>query len=371
MTIYRIYPEKDTFIFTESANGNAGSDEILEIGSYSVADVLQTSRILMRFETQEIKDTINSKIGSTAFTASLHLNFATAYELLSSFSVYVHPLYDSWIKGVGKYDDSPTNNSGASWNYKNTANTSSWTLPFSPGGLPPYVTSSYSGIYPGGASWYTGSNGILFNDNFTFSGSNYDINIGVTPIVCMFYSESLANNGFIIKIQDSLEKDTSSTFRLKYYGKNTNTIYTPYLEFKWDDSVYSSSLSDLSTDKIIISTSNNKNVFRLDDKKRFKLSAKPEFPIRTFTTSSIYLQEYKLPSGSCWGIKDEYTGEMVIPFDSSFTKVSTDNTGNYFDLYMNTLRPERYYRVLVKTIIGGSSIILDDKIIFKVISNGY
>ena len=202
MAIYRIYPEKDTFIFTESANGNAGSDEILEIGSYSIARVSQTSRILTKFSTAEIQNTINTVATSPNFSASLHLNFATAHELPTNFSIYAYPLYDSWIKGIGKYDDSPTNNSGASWNYKNTPLTLSWNLPYTPGGLPAYVTSSYSSIYPGGASWYTGSSNTLFNFHNTFLNSNYDINIEVTPIVRMYYSESLENNGFILKLDD-------------------------------------------------------------------------------------------------------------------------------------------------------------------------
>jgi hypothetical protein len=34
MAIYKIFPEKDTFISTEVPTGNAGKDEIIEIGTY-------------------------------------------------------------------------------------------------------------------------------------------------------------------------------------------------------------------------------------------------------------------------------------------------------------------------------------------------
>ena len=35
MAIYRIFPESDTFIFSEGVKGNAGKDEILEIAGYT------------------------------------------------------------------------------------------------------------------------------------------------------------------------------------------------------------------------------------------------------------------------------------------------------------------------------------------------
>ena len=42
--------------------------------------------------------------------------------------------------------------------------------------------------------------------------------------------------------------------------------------------------------------------------------------------------------------------------------------GNYFDVYMNGLEPERYYKILVKTVINNSTLILDDNYYFKVIN---
>jgi hypothetical protein len=61
---------------------------------------------------------------------------------------------------------------------------------------------------------------------------------------------------------------------------------------------------------------------------------------------------------------------MVIDFDTNFTKVSTSTSSSYFDIYMDGLEPERYYRVLVKTDIGGSTVIVDEDQVFKVVRNG-
>jgi hypothetical protein len=95
---------------------------------------------------------------------------------------------------------------------------------------------------------------------------------------------------------------------------------------------------------------------------------RPEFPIRKFQTTSIYTQNYALPTSSYYAIKDLDTNEFVIDFDDTFTKISCDNNSNYFDIYMNGLEPERYYKILIKTTINGSTIIKDEDYYFKVVN---
>ncbi len=61
---------------------------------------------------------------------------------------------------------------------------------------------------------------------------------------------------------------------------------------------------------------------------------------------------------------------MVFDFDTTYTKISADDTSNYFDIYMDGLQPERYYRLLIKTEIDGSTSIVDTDQTFKVVRNG-
>ena len=61
---------------------------------------------------------------------------------------------------------------------------------------------------------------------------------------------------------------------------------------------------------------------------------------------------------------------MVFDYDKEYTKISADNNSNYFDVYMSGLQPERYYRLLVKTEIDGTTTVIDDNQIFKVVRNG-
>lgn len=374
MAVYRIFPESDTFLFTEEVNANAGLDEILELGGYPVAGIGQTSRMLLKYSTTSIQSTINNVIGSTTFTASLHLSLASAYELPQSYSIYSYPVYDSWVNGVGKFGDIPSDKSGASWRYRDNGDSSktSWTVEEFNVNMPENITGSYNSTFPGGGSWYTGSNGVNLEAVSTYQlNQDHDLDIDITEAVILHYSESIVNNGYIVKLSDELEFNTTSSIRLKYYSADTNTIYPPYLEFKWDDSSYSTgSLSILDNSECFIDITNNRGKYVDEGKQRFRLKARPKYPARTFSTSSAYTVNYALPIASYWGLRDEFTEEMIIPFDTIGTKISCDSTGPYFDIYMDGLQPERYYRVLVKSELDGSNTIIDNNITFKVVRNG-
>ena len=174
----------------------------------------------------------------------------------------------------------------------------------------------------------------------------------------------------LLKLEDTYENYTSASIKLRYFGKDTNTIFPPYLEFKWNDSSNEGTLDELTTDIATISIKNHREEYIDSDKARFRLTAKPKYPTRTFSTSSVYLTNYALPTASYWGIKDEYSEEMIVDFDTEYTKLSKDSAGSYFDIYMNSLQPERFYRLLVKTTLDGSDVVIDNKNIFKVVRNG-
>lgn len=370
MAVYRIFPEKDAFISTEVPTGNAGKDEIIEIGGYAdISATGETNRLLVQYRTSEIQDVIANKVGAATYSASLHLYLADAYQIPVDYTLYAYPVDGAWDSGVGKFGDIPTNTTGVSWQYKKANETSPWLTTSYPAG----VTASFqSGSVVGGGNWYTGSAGI--NLEFTQShglNSTNDINIDVTNAIELFNAEALSNDGFILKLSDDLEYNLTSSIRLKYYGVDTNTIYPPFLEFKWDDSTYNTgSLSILSNSTSIINLTNNKGKYADVGTQRFRISARPKYPVRSFTTTSAYLTNYALPSASYWGLRDENTEEMIVDFDTKFTKISCDSNGAFFDVYMDGLQPERYYRILVKTTLDGSTTVVDNQNIFKVVRNG-
>jgi len=156
---------------------------------------------------------------------------------------------------------------------------------------------------------------------------------------------------------------------LKYFSRDTHTIYPPCLEFKWDDSVYNTgSLTVLTTNPATILLAQNPGVFYDQSINIFRVNARPTYPPKVWQTSSIYMTNYALPENSYYAIKDLDTNEMVIDFDTTYTKLSCDASGSYFKLYMNGLEPERYYTVLVQTTIQGSTIVFYDNYSFKVVN---
>ena len=368
MAIYRLYPEADTFITTFKSESNAGLDEIVEIGGFPNKTILgETSRILVKFKNTEIQSTLNN-IADISFSASLNYSIADATELAESVPIYAWPLAESFTKGVGKIDDTPVDRSGATWKHRDKNRSNAWQVSV----FATNATGSYSGSLLGGGVWFTGSNNIdLESTSSITSIDKKDIDINVTKAVKLYFSSSITNNGFILKLDDSLEFSTTSSLKLKYFSKNTNTIYRPYLEFKWDESSFvTGSNSVITTDKATIGINNNSGEYTNNGKKRFRITSKPKYPTRTFTTSSIYKTNFALPSSSTYAIQDEFTKENIIDFDPTFTKISCDSNGSFFDLYLTNFEPERYYRILISSSLDGSDVIVDNDNIFKVIKHG-
>ena len=372
MAIYKIFPEKDTFIFTEYPTSNAGKDEIIEVGGYpNLQQVGQTSRVLVKFADSEIDNVINNKIGSDNFSSSLHIYLADASEIPTEFSIYSYPIYTNssdWENGTGKYGDNPLNKTGVSWRYERADESNAWLQ----AGFPNFITASFLPSQQGGGTWYTSSNGenMEFSQSYNLN-STYDLNINVTPAIKQIYNNTLQNKGFIVKLQDNLEYNSTGSIRLKYFGADTNTIYPPYLQLAWDDSSYNQgTLPLLATDLATINITNNRGEYPDIGKQRFRVAARPQYPARAFTTSSVYLNNSALPSASYWGLRDENTEEMVIDFNTDFTKISCDSNGPFFDIYMDGLQPERYYRILIKTDLDTSTTVRDNDNIFKVVRNG-
>jgi hypothetical protein len=117
-----------------------------------------------------------------------------------------------------------------------------------------------------------------------------------------------------------------------------------------------------------MSLAENPGEFFPESVNKFYINVSPLYPTRTYQTASIFTNLNYLPTSSYYAIKDLATNEFVVNFDPLYTQISSDTNGNYFTVYMSGLEPERYYKILIKTIINGSTIIFDDNYYFKVIN---
>lgn len=373
MAVYKIFPTKDTTLYSYYPIMNTGLDAILEASNTINIDGNPIiSRYLIEFDTTEIQDIINNKISGSEFDVYLQNNISTAQGINTDIELEIFPLAQSWNNGTGHYLDIPNVTDGASWLYRNTSGSSTWSMSGSVSGYG--YTGSFNSTFSsqGGGSWFTSSNLIpQITESFGLR-SEKDLELNVKSIVNLWYSGSIPNNGFLTKLSSSSEFNSSLNNQpiLKYYSVDTNTIYPPQLEFRWRDySLYSEATSSIITTKQIkLSLDDNPGEFFPSSINRFYVNVSPLYPTRTYQTSSLFTNTNYLPTSSYYAIKDLATNEFVINFDTQYTQISSDSRGNYFDVYMSGLEPERYYKVLIKTEINGSTLILDDDYYFKVIN---
>ena len=366
MAVYKIFASADAALYSKEPARNTGLDEILEVTvknsenplNYFV-DPVPTEPLLqddLRRSVILFSDTDLDKIKTFrtgSWQTNLRLYLANAENLSTEYTVLVGQVSQSWDMGTGKLSDNPQTRNGVCWYSTSSflSASSDW------GGAQYYQT-------PGGGSW-TGS---FLSQSFDYK-ANKDLNVNVTSIVNNWFSGSL-NAGFIVKHPQAIENNPNSYIALSFFSVDTHTIYPPTIEMKWDDSSFATgSLSVINNSNTIITLANNTDTYKYGtDKYKFRINARDKYPARTFSTSSVYLVNKALPQTSYWAIQDAKTEDMVVDFDTSYTKISCDATSSYFNMYMNGLEPERYYKVLIKTTLSdGESFEVDNNLIFKVV----
>jgi hypothetical protein len=367
MAIYKIFPEKSATLYSFYPTLNTGLDEILEISTYySIDGTDEVSRAVIKFPSAQISGVFADKVKNNNSDAYLKLYLANASSLPLDYTILCHPLSGSWNMGTGRLGNVPTTTNGVSWQYKDQNSGSAWIN----GTYPSGVTGSYrsgSGAVSGGGTW---NSNTTYRSTQSFSNlTSKDIELKVSNTVKAWYSSSIPNDGFILKHSSSIEFTTQSKFETKYFSNNTHTIYPPCLEIRWDDSsYYTGSISVVSSSLFVATLGNNKSEYQQDSVQRFRVNVRDQFPARKFQTTSLYLDNKALPSSSYWSIKDLDTEEIVVDYDANYTKISYDASGSYFDVYMNGLEPERYYKLLFKTVLAdGETVISDNNYYFKVI----
>jgi hypothetical protein len=371
MAIYKIFPVKDASIYSLYPSRNTGLDEILESSTdLNSAGTAQTSRFLVQFDDTEINDIITNKISGSTWQANFRGFIANLDGLNLTTTLEFYPVYGSWNMGTGKYLYSPEYTNGVSWAWRSYSGSNAWTT----SGFPAYVTASYN-TEVGGGAWYTSSANasvlpIYSTQSFSYIDSG-DIDVNITNMVKAWYSGSIVNNGFIAKQSVEFVDSEDYQINMKFFSRDTHTIYPPQLEFRWRDYTFntgSSTNTILNTQTATVSLSENPGVFYSGSINKFRVNSRPTYPARVFQTASLYTTNYYLPTSSYYAIKDLDTNEFVIDFDDQYTQLSADRTSSYFTLYMNGLEPERYYKILIKSVIDGSTIIFDDNYYFKIVN---
>ena len=365
---YFEFGKRDTTLYSggTTASRNTGIDEILEINKVvnNNGTVGNVSRVLIDFDLSFISKSI--QYGKIPSTAKYYLNLfdATSEEVEVEQPLHIYMVSGSWKQGSGKLDHDPVTDNGATYQYRDHEAKTPW------------VTGS---VLTEGGSWFTASNGQYeVSSSYDLTFDKKDVRADVTDLVNNFiYSSSVyPNNGFIVKREDSgsygnnhatasfdfntgQEGDSSRLGNLKYFSRETHTIYPPKLEVEWDDSSWNSgSLSPLtSTDleRLKVYFKNMKTEYKEKSIVKFRVVGRELYPSSSFSATPSELGVKYLPSASVeYEVRDADTEEVIIPFGSG-SRVSCDSDGNFFRVQMNGLQAERDYRFCIKVVSGSGT----------------
>jgi hypothetical protein len=357
----------DASIYLQQPEQNAGRDEILEVGKLYYGSTMDIARTLIKFNTTQVSQSIVENIGTGSYSVFLNLKSANSEEIPLEYTLYANAISGSWKMGTGTKFDNITSD-GVSWYYLNGS--SKWQ---DLSGSYPAQTDTSSILNGGGGLWYSASMASQ-----SFSNEPDDIRMNVTNIVKLWISGSnrLTNDGIILHhhTSASLYTDTTDYGVLKFFSKETNTIYQPKLELVWDDATFStgsllpitgsSSADALENSKIIVT--NLQKEYAENIKTKIRVKARDMFPAKSFGTTFEYDQSKYLPTSSYYQIEDYRTNEIIIPF-GEYSKLSCDSKSNYFYLDTSTYPIDRVYILKLKVVKDGITKIIDDKLTFEIV----
>ena len=345
----------DASIYLQQPDQNAGRDEILEIGKLYYGASKDVNRSLIKFDI----DSIETGSGWKAF---LNLKSANAEEIPLEYAIYANAVSQSWTMGTGTKFDNITSD-GVSWKYRNGID--SWQDNVI-AGTAVFATGTTGSANAEGGTWYTASMASQ-----SFNNEPDDIRMDVTNIIKLWISGSIPNNGFIIHHSLENEANTLDYGLLKFFSKETNTIYEPKLEIVYNDFSFNTGslepvTGSLYDDNYKVIITNLKNKYFKNSKTRIRLKGRETYPSKSFGTTFSYEQVKYLPETTYYQLEDYITGETIFPF-GEYTKVSCDDKSNYFIMDLNTLPINRVYLLKLKIDESGISTIIDDKMIFEII----
>jgi len=362
-----IYPTKTVWISNGSSHidgtsyrdQNFGKDEILELKKeFWNLSFDYPTRVLVQFSGDEFTELSKSVAdGTITSDAKYYLRLYEAEgnaELTTNYKLAVQPLSEAWVEGTGKFGDNPKNVNGCSWEnrrYPRGGSATSWT---SAGGTITTVSHSVQ----------------------TFNEQSPDVNVEITDMVNGWLGGQYGNYGMLVRFSGSQETDTETFGQLKFFSRNTNTIYSPKLEVRWDDhspctGSNTGSLLPLSMSGLVdnyIYPKHFKYSYKEDEKVKFRFGARKRYIQKSFSTSVQTVTGSFIAEGSgSYSILDLATGETIVPF-SAYTSMSCDSTSNYFIQWLNGFQPDRIYKILLKLKYGdGQEHIIDDDFEFKVV----
>ena len=358
------------------------------------------SRTLIKFDINELSQSISTNnISGSNIKFTLNLKSCGARNLPLNYKIYAYPISQSWNNGNGRYADNGSQ-LGTSWNYKNYDGNGIWygsQITNSYQQVDYLLTSSYSSAsfenqggtwfykvpatYINKPKWICNSSkypslvnaGLICSQSFSY-GQQSDVSMDITKIVRAWLCGCIPNQGLILI--SSLEISTpplqQTNGLLQFFSRDTNTIYSPYLDVAWDDSVFKTGSLGPVTGSIqnLITLNYLKDAYKAGSLPKIYVFARDRYPLKNFQKAyqqPVMVTPKYLPTSSYYMIKDAESEEVLVGFDQ-YTKLSCEpNNGNYFKLQTTGLPQERYLKIFIKVEYADGTVdIADTQKIFKI-----
>ena len=348
-----IFPSQDTWISSGSStidgesfkDQNFGRDQILEVKKeFYNSSFNYPTRALVNFSGTEFTELSKSvSDGTIPSDAKYYLRLYEAEgnaELNdTSYRLAIQPISQSWKEGSGKFGDNPKNTDGCSWENR--------TNPI--GG----TATAWADV---GVTVLTVSASAQ-----NFENESPDINVEVTNMVNMWLESREENYGMLIRFNSTQETDSTHFGHLKFFSRNTHTIYSPKLEVRWDDHLpctgsNTGSLTQITSSGLadnFLYIQGLREEYKVGERVKFRIGARKRYIQKTFTNSVQTVTGSFIPESSgSYAIKDVATDEFIVPFEdfqgTSYTKLSCDSDSNYFIQYLDGFYPDRVYKIQLK-----------------------
>lgn len=360
MGLYRLYPTKDTFVANfqnglSVSQSNMGASEILQL--YKQEEGPGIAHVLIQFNTNSLPPPVIAS-GTDFFLALFDAQHSSTLPFGYNAFIYAND-YNDWNEGPGQDLDAFTDVGTANW--ISASALSPWNVP---------------GAYPNGGTPL----------EFHFDTGHEDMFVDVTTLM------PSALFGFMVQVDPVLELSGAGDFYIKeFHSRQTHfPAKRPYLEIRWNDWTGS-----LTTDPMLLVSSGAwsgsyidpifrnvtgtivdvtrsivdptgslafsipmRSLYDESELIRFRVFARDDDVINSAVraTASSDAPGVVL-TDAYYRVVDDVTGVELVPFSVStgdtYTKLSWDDLGNYFDFYMECVPTGSLCRFDLCYVIGG------------------